>query len=387
MAVVGRNYMDMDGYTAPKKKAEVPIRQHSVDTSKRLTTTAAGSSGKSSSSSSAPKTPSKASGSSYRSKGNSSTVLNNAGKSNYTPPADTGGYTETASQTGGRDADYYANMIEDALAEQKRAIREQQRAEERRLQAAIDQGVNTLESQRPDLQKQFDDAAQQLYIQNMQAKRDLPQQMAAQGLGGGLHESSLVGLDSSYGNNLTALQGGYDSSLAALDRDIANLKATGEISIAENANTYAQKLAEAAAEAQAAQLAAQVKAAGMNSGGGPSGYSAKPSTTLNQTISLLEKGFKTPELLNAFKYYTGADWETDETSNQNTNLVQTNNRVYSAPTQLSNSALAYMRNRGLMLGSEEETNAADLLNQVAQGRLTPQDAQAIARYYGFSLNF
>ena len=354
MAIANRNYMDIGG---PGKKTDKPKPLYTIPAKNSSVGSAAAGAGVGAIKDVASKMQGK--------------------KDSYTPPADTGGYTETASQTGGRDADYYANMIEDALAEQKRALREQQRAEERKLQAAIDQGVNTLEAQRPDLQKQFDDAAQQLYIQNMQAKRDLPQQMAAQGLGGGLHESSLVGLDSSYGNNLTALQGGYDSSLAALDRDIANLKATGEISIAENANTYAQKLAEAAAEAQAAQLAAQVKAAGMNSGGGD------PSLTYAQALEAYNNGNRSPGVLNLLRsYYQDPNWGADETTQQ-----KANNRVYSAPTQLSNSALAYMRNRGLMLGSEEETNAADLLNQVAQGRLTPQDAQAIARYYGFSLNF
>lgn len=386
MAVVGRNYMDMDGYTTPKKKAEGPIRQHSVDTSKRLTTTAAGSSGKSSSSSSAPKTPSKASGSSYGSKGSSSTVLNNnAGKSNYTPPADTGGYTETVNVPSAEDS--YAKALEKFYDKQAEALREQQRAAERAMQAKINQGVNTLEGQKPALGQQFQDSAQQAYIQYMQSQKALPQAMAAQGLNGGASESSLASLESNYGNNVNALQDSYNRYLNDIDTDIANLKASGDISLAENAGNYAQQLGNLYAQQSADQLALLKQSLAAGSGGGPSGYSAKPSTTLNQTISLLEKGFKTPELLNAFKYYTGADWETDETSNQNTNLVQTNNRVYSAPTQLSNSALAYMRNRGLMLGSEEETNAADLLNQVAQGRLTPQDAQAIARYYGFSLNF
>ena len=299
-------------------------------------------------------------------------------KDRYTPPADTGGYAETASQTGGQNADYYATMIEDALAEQKRALREQQRAEERRLQAAIDQGVNTLEAQRPDLQKQFDDAAQQLYIQNMQAKRDLPQQMAAQGLGGGLHESSLVGLDSSYGSNLTALQGGYDSSLAALDRDIANLKATGEISIAENANTYAQKLAEAAAEAQAAQLAAQVKAAGMNSGGGAGGsYSSatKPRLTFAQAKEILDGGVDSPEAREAYKYYAGVEY-TPALSDAATEWIQRANQNW------RNYGAGYEQN-GI---SKNESIADVLIRQVDAGRMDRRQAQAIANHYGFVLN-
>ena len=49
-----------------------------------------------------------------------------------------------------------------------------------------------------------------------QAKRDLPQALAAQGLTGGMSESALAGMYNSYGNNRNTIDRGRNESLAAL---------------------------------------------------------------------------------------------------------------------------------------------------------------------------
>ena len=48
-------------------------------------------------------------------------------------------------------------------------------------QAAVKQGVNRLNNQIPGLNQGYDEAARQAYISSMQAKKALPQQLAAQG--------------------------------------------------------------------------------------------------------------------------------------------------------------------------------------------------------------
>lgn len=124
-----------------------------------------------------------------------------------------------------------------------------------RLRAQIRRAINTMEAQKPELKEQFEDSAQSAYIQNMMSKKNLPQQMAAQGLSGGMAESSNVALETAYGNAYNNLQRDYNSGLRQIDADIANIKASGDISLAESANKYTQMLAQAALE-QAQQQAA-----------------------------------------------------------------------------------------------------------------------------------
>lgn len=73
------------------------------------------------------------------------------------------------------------------------------------------------------------DALQQAYINYMMSKRDLPQQLAAQGFSGGAAESTWAGLYNGYGNsrastersrleNLAALQQTLQSNLAQIEQ-------------------------------------------------------------------------------------------------------------------------------------------------------------------------
>lgn len=68
------------------------------------------------------------------------------------------------------------------------------------------------------LKNQFEDSAKQAYIRNAVAKRDLPQQLAAQGISGGMTESGLLSLENSYGNEYSRYKGQYDDNLAQLRR-------------------------------------------------------------------------------------------------------------------------------------------------------------------------
>lgn len=68
------------------------------------------------------------------------------------------------------------------------------------------------------LKNQFDDSAKQAYIRNAVARRDLPQQLAAQGISGGMTESGLLSLENSYGNEYSKYKGQYDDNLAQLRR-------------------------------------------------------------------------------------------------------------------------------------------------------------------------
>ena len=67
--------------------------------------------------------------------------------------------------------------------------------------------------------KQADNAQQQAYINYMMNKRDMGQQLAAQGLSGGASESALAGMYNNYGNSRNTIDSGRNDSLADLMND------------------------------------------------------------------------------------------------------------------------------------------------------------------------
>ena len=74
--------------------------------------------------------------------------------------------------------------------------------------------------------KQADNAQQQAYIHYMMNKRDMGQQLAAQGLSGGASESALAGMYNNYGNSRNTIDSGRNDSLADLMNDWNTNKAS-----------------------------------------------------------------------------------------------------------------------------------------------------------------
>ena len=117
------------------------------------------------------------------------------------------------------------------------AILAQQEAAKR---AAVEQGVNQLSGQKEGINQSYADLQRQLYIDQMNAKKNLPQQMAAMGYTGGLTESAALGLENSYADALRQGEQQRISTLSDIDRAIADAYLTGDISIAEQAAQLAQ---------------------------------------------------------------------------------------------------------------------------------------------------
>lgn len=134
----------------------------------------------------------------------------------------------------------------DYLKEYEEALRAAEEAAARALAEKTDAAVKNINDQKNPLLDQYNKSAQQAYIVKRQAEKSLPQQLAAQGLTGGATESANLALETGYGNNLGELTSGYNSGLAAIDRDAANVKATGDLSLAENTGKYKQQFADAA---------------------------------------------------------------------------------------------------------------------------------------------
>ena len=78
------------------------------------------------------------------------------------------------------------------------------------------------------MNKQADNAQQQAYINYMMSKRDLPQQLTAQGISGGAAESTMAGLYNNYGNSRNTIDSGRNDSLADLLAGYNSDKATAQ---------------------------------------------------------------------------------------------------------------------------------------------------------------
>lgn len=153
-------------------------------------------------------------------------------------------------------ADVYQQAIDSYTRQQKEqeAFLKQQRDNQvKKLKSQVDSQKNALE-------KTYQDNARQTYIQKMQAQRDLPQQLAAQGVSGGLSESGNIALNSNYGNLLSEYKKERDSGVADLNAaytsDVADLDNTYLNNLAQNSSYYGNLIA----QQKAAQLQAQEEA-------------------------------------------------------------------------------------------------------------------------------
>jgi len=169
-------------------------------------------------------------------------------------------YDEWSSMYGGNDdsssssADAYWEAY---LAQQKAAEEAQKKA----IQDAVDQSVNTLNAQKTTTSQDYADAYRQLYLNNMQSQKNIGQQMAAQGVTGGASESTLLGLNTNYEDNLRQGKVAEQNALSELDTAIANAKLSGSIEAANNTATNAQNTAQGYLTAWQQQLAAEQAAA------------------------------------------------------------------------------------------------------------------------------
>jgi len=135
----------------------------------------------------------------------------------------------------------YTSQYQTQIADQLKKAEEESKAA---LQAKVAQGVNTLSSAKSGINQTYANSAKEAYTLNAKSALQVPQQLSAMGINGGMAQKSIRDMNLAYQNAQNEGRTARDTSLAGVDADIANLQATGDISIAENANTYAQKLIE-----------------------------------------------------------------------------------------------------------------------------------------------
>lgn len=148
--------------------------------------------------------------------------------------------------TGNSAYDDYANaMLQNYQAAQKNARSAAASAEEA-LELQIEQAVAQMERQKPQVEESHQDAQRQAYIQQMQAKKNLGQQMSAMGMTGGATESSMLNLENNYGSQRAAYTRDRDQALRDIDYQIGDTQAQGAINAAQLEAQYQQALADMA---------------------------------------------------------------------------------------------------------------------------------------------
>lgn len=118
-----------------------------------------------------------------------------------------GGYNYTSTNSSTPFVDIY-NQYKKSLEDQRASYVNSQNTQ----QAADEQKVNS----------SYDNNARQYYINNMQARRNLPNELNAQGINGGASESALIRLNTAYGNNLAQNESGRASGLSTLRQNYTN---------------------------------------------------------------------------------------------------------------------------------------------------------------------
>ena len=175
-----------------------------------------------------------------------------------TPPERRPTYSETMQG-------YYGDRYADALAENKTAADAAAETAERDAQDALER-----------IRGGYKSTDRQLYREYMESKRTLPQRLAAQGITGGLTESSQVRLANSYGEELAenerARLAEEAKTYSARDARLAAARAEQSRADAEAKRTHGESLAKLWQEAEkhrregAAKTAALLAAAGDYSG-------------------------------------------------------------------------------------------------------------------------
>ena len=200
-----------------------------------------------------------------------------------------------------------------------------QKAIEAQVQAAADQYNSQIES----AGQEYEEAARRAYINKMMSQRNLDQELAANGVYGGMADSQRIATETNYENNLNDLTQQYQSTIADLQQAITSAKLAGDAQAAEAmANYLSQVQAQYASYLQneraiqaeidmfnrqlAAQQAQQAAAASSGSSGGgySSGYSEETAAMQRQLNSmganLTVDGVWGPQTQAAYdKYYGG----------------------------------------------------------------------------------
>lgn len=145
--------------------------------------------------------------------------------------------TSSAGATGSAASSYYDKYL-----------REQQDAINKKTQAAVDANNAYI----PEINQASDQSLQNAYILREQNRVNAPQALSAMGYTGGATETSMMGINTGYENTRNQVEQNRAKSLAEIQQNEAQIRATGDATLSDAASTYYQNLIAAQKEADAA---------------------------------------------------------------------------------------------------------------------------------------
>ncbi len=156
--------------------------------------------------------------------------------------------TETAKKKKSMNA--YMDKIKYQYNSQREYLHNAKNQREQGIRAVINNQISSLKSNLPQLEKDYKNSAKQAYIDFMESKKALPQQLASLGITGGVSESTLAQISTNYSNNLIGLDKDYKASVNKVMQAIEKVKAEGYKELQENESYYENKLALEAQKAE-----------------------------------------------------------------------------------------------------------------------------------------
>lgn len=101
-------------------------------------------------------------------------------------------------------------------------------AQNKKIDGALQNALAELTAQKENVNRDYSNQARKAYIQYLQNQKNLPQQLKASGITGGLSESSQIALSNNYGEQASENERARLSALQDLDRDALRVRTDAE---------------------------------------------------------------------------------------------------------------------------------------------------------------
>ena len=115
-------------------------------------------------------------------------------------------------------------------------------ATQQRIQAAVQQAVNSYNSQIEQTNKDSDELARQAYIAKMLGQKNLDQQLSAAGYAGGMADSQRIQTETNYEKNLQSIEEQRQLVIAELQQAIRDAQLSGDREAAQELQAYLQAM-------------------------------------------------------------------------------------------------------------------------------------------------
>ena len=150
------------------------------------------------------------------------------------------------------------------------------------ISSQVQQAVDDYNRQIDQAGTSYEDAARRAYINKMLSKRNMDQELAANGVYGGMADSQRIAAETAYQNDLTDLETQYSDTMAQLQQAITAARLSGDAQMAEQManylsqiqseyNSYLQQREQERAQARSTARSYAYKNVGTSSYGGSTG--------------------------------------------------------------------------------------------------------------------